>query len=276
MTRTRASHIKSTSTNSRPTQGIYWFIVLLIAAVFVVAMNRAASAVHSEYNSIDTQIASNSNDVAAANIGNSTLHIRTWENFTKGNIWSLVSKAHALPESFTPKLISAPVAHTSGDLQVAERIGPYLTALFKAAAKDDIDLMLSSAYRSASDQQQVYTSYLNMYGQSYVNSYVALPGTSEHQTGLAVDIATKSTECQHGANNCSLDYASIVWLNQNAEKFGFIQRYPSGKQSITGISGEAWHYRFVGVQLAQLLSDNNMTLDEFVQQVAPGYSKNLE
>lgn len=262
--------------NSYSGTGMYSFILLAIAGIFIVVLNQAARAVHAEYNDIDAIMAIAAEPVAEGRIGNETLHIPNWGYFSNGHIWSLVSKHRSLPDSFTPQLADAPIAHTAGDIKVASTLVPYLVALTKAAAEDGVDLMLSSAYRSAGEQKDVYDSYLRQYGQSYVNSYVALPGTSEHQTGLAVDLATASNECKRSANNCSLDYASIVWLSQNAEKFGFIQRYPTGKQSITGISSEAWHYRFVGIQLARVLSDNNMTLDEFVQQVAPGYSKNLE
>jgi D-alanyl-D-alanine carboxypeptidase len=133
--------------------------------------------------------------------------------------------------------------------------------------------MFSSTYRSALDQRVIYDTFQSLYGKEYVHDYVAVPGASEHQTGLAVDIATASRDCSVDANACSLDADAMAWLRAHAADYGFIERYPSGKQSITGVAGEHWHYRYVGVPLAKALDGAHMTLDEFVQQTAPGYAR---
>lgn len=249
------------------------FALTIGIGVFSLWFMRSADTVNARYDEILAKQKTMLSVVLSVRIGNDAIDIPTWEFFTPGHVWSLVSKAHSLPATFTPELVATSVAHTSTELQVARTMNPKLQSMFEAAESDGSPLMLSSAYRSQSAQQEIYDGYLRLYGQSYVNSYVALPGTSEHQTGLAVDIASYSDECAQTADDCSLDYEAIVWLNQNAAQFGFIQRYPSGKQSITGIAGEAWHYRYVGTELARLLTNSGMTLDEFVQQTAPGYSK---
>lgn len=210
--------------------------------------------------------------VEAVVIGQTRVTIPTWQLFTVGNIWQLVSANRKLDTNYMPTLVDAPVAHANGDYKVSLSITSYLKQLVDDASKDGVQLMLSSAYRSATDQQAIYDEYLNMRGQQYVHDYVAIPGASEHQTGLAVDISTVSPSCLASGDSCSLDAPSIAWLRANAADYGFIERYPEGKQSITGIAGEHWHYRYVGIPLAKALSSSGVTLDEFVKQVAPGYA----
>lgn len=238
----------------------WWFLV-------------TAREITSSYDAVSRQLAAQPTLVSTVTLDNQLIHIPTWTLFHDGNIWSLVSADRQLGSSYTPELVATPVPHTAGDVQIAKTIAPPLTALFAAAKANGVPLMVSSAYRSPEDQQEIYDFYLRAYGQSYVNSYVAFPGKSEHQTGLAVDISSFSNDCSLNAGNCSLDYDAILWLRQNSSRFGFVQRYPSGKQSITGVAGEAWHYRYVGVTLAKFMESTNLTLDEFVQQAAPGYAK---
>lgn len=248
-------------------------VCALTSILFLWWFTGQAREIHATYDSISQQLEAQSTSVSTATVSNAAIHIPTWSLFQDGNIWSLTSKHRQLDTDHVPNLVAAPVAHTAGDIQIAKQIVPQLTGLFKAAATDGTPLMISSAYRSPNDQQEIYDFYLRAYGQQYVNSYVALPGTSEHQTGLAVDIASYSNDCAASANNCSLDYNAIRWLQKNATRFGFIQRYPTGKQSITGVASEAWHYRHVGVPLATFLFETGLTLDEFVEQAAPGYAQ---
>ncbi len=223
------------------------------------------------YDALLAQTESAPTVVETATIGSSNITIPNWQLFHSGNMWDLVSKNAKLGKDFVPVLTDAPVQHTAGEIKVAKNIAGPLQAMFRAAEARGVELMLSSAYRSYDEQQATYDSYLELHGKAYVASYVAPAGASEHQTGLAVDIATKSSSCAKSSNDCSLDYASTAWLANNAPTYGFIQRYPGGKQSITGIAGETWHYRYVGARLSRVLDDNNLTFDEFVEQVAPGY-----
>lgn len=248
-----------------------WLVV--IAAVFLLWFWPLKTSLERQYEELAIIHANQSNVVATAEIGGSKLHIPDWSLFSDGNLWSLVNREAKLSPNFTPRLVTAPIDHTGSNMRVAVSMVPKLKSLYAAAAKDGVKLMLSSAYRSVKDQQEIYNSYLTTRGQAYVDSYVALPGTSEHQTGLAVDISSYSSECRTQAAACSLDFSAITWLRNNAADYGFIQRYPAGKQSITGVAGEAWHYRYVGTELANLLTANNLTLDEFVNQIAPGYAK---
>lgn len=248
-------------------------LCIVSLAVFLWWFAVTVREINNLYDDLSRQLATQPTVVSTVNVDKTRLHIPAWSLFQDGNTWSLTSAERTLNTSHIPQLTPAPVAHTAGDIRVAQSIASPLTQLFDAATSDGVSLMLSSAYRSPDDQEEIYTFYLRLYGQSYVNSYVALPGASEHQTGLAVDIASYSNDCATSANNCSLDYNAIGWLQKNAAQFGFIQRYTAGKQSITGVAGEAWHYRYVGIPLAAFLSETGLTLDEFVEQAAPGYAQ---
>lgn len=211
--------------------------------------------------------------VSSAEIGDEIVSIPNWSVFKAGKLWSLVSSAHTLDLSYTPELTDVTVAHAPAATRVSKTISTPLANMVKQATADGINLMLSSAYRSADDQAAIYNSLQSLYGREYAHEYVANPGASEHQTGLAVDIASVTHGCEINANSCSLDASGIAWLRAHAAEYGFIERYPSGKQSITGVAGEHWHYRYVGVPLAKALANSDMTLDEFVSQIAPGYAK---
>jgi len=242
------------------------FLPLIFIAVFctLVYLKNPSPASSSSYEPVGI--------VASATLADTTLNIPSWSLFQTGQLWSLVSPAHKLSADFTPNLVATTVAHSPGADKVGNGTEKPLEALFAGASASGVKLMLSSAYRSASDQQATYDSLLALHGKDYVHEYVAAPGASEHQTGLAVDIATVTHGCELDANACSLDAGGIEWLRVHAADYGFIERYPSGKQSITGVAGEHWHYRYVGLPLAKALTKANMTLDEFVQQIATGYS----
>ena len=158
------------------------------------------------------------------------------------------------------------------------------------------DIMVASAYRSYDYQVTTYNNYLQqemtyisadayrVFGEEYikmnyldkkvfklnfedartvVQSYSALPGQSEHQTGLCIDFITSDmgTELTEAFENTQ----AFAWLSENAYKFGFILRYPKGKESITGYTYEPWHYRFVGREAATDIHNGNMTLEQYLQ-----------
>lgn len=273
MKTTRRTHKNKFVSRFRCKEGVCLIVFIVFAGGFLLWFLPSAYAVEKQYVEISAVLKSERPFVATARVDGSSVRIPDWHYFANGHMWNLVNKKRTLPASFTPMLVDAPVAHTNGSIQIAASIQTGLLSLVNSAKSDGIRIMLSSAYRSADDQQVVYDGYLRLYGQTYVDSYVAKPGQSEHQTGLAVDIATYSPQCKLSANDCSLDADATAWLKKHAAQHGFIQRYPAGKQSITGVAGEAWHYRYVGTELAELLTSTGMTLDEFVRQIAPGYAR---
>ena len=139
-------------------------------------------------------------------------------------------------------------------------VKPYLDKLICAANKSNINIIVDSAFRSGTYQQKVLDNLIKEKGDDAYR-LVALPGASEHQTGLAVDFAIY----ENGIYNDDMkeDDKEAVWLKNNAWKYGFILRYPKGKENVTGFNFEPWHYRFVGLDLAKRLHDSDMTLEEF-------------
>lgn len=201
--------------------------------------------------------------------------IPSWTMFSIQNPWLLVSKQKALPAGYTPvQLVPVGVPHgdSSTPMRIAASIQPELATMFAAAKADGVNLMVSSAYRSEADQRAVYDTYLAKHGSAYVAQYVAAPLQSEHQTGYAADITGASAACEKDSYQCNVTPDVVSWLARHAATYGFIQRYPAGKQSITGVAAEEWHYRYVGIPLAKALTRAGLTFDEFVQQTAPGYA----
>lgn len=201
--------------------------------------------------------------------------IPSYQLFKNDGIWSLISKQRPLGDATKPALVLSPIPHGDSDdpMLVSVRIVRQLTALYSAAQADGVDLMVSSGHRTREAQQALFDLYLTTRGREFTATHVSPAGASEHQTGLAVDFSTASLQCAADSDKCELTYQAISWLADNAPQYGFVQRYPMGKQSITGIANEAWHYRYVGKTLAVALTNTGLTLDEFVVQVAPGYAK---
>lgn len=139
-----------------------------------------------------------------------------------------------------------------------------LDKMLVAAADKGFNLTAFSAFRSYDYQQQLYTKYVNRDGQQAADRYSARPGHSEHQTGLAFDIGEVGRE-DLWLTEAFGETAAGQWLQNNAHKYGFILRYPKGKESITGFMHESWHFRYVGEKDAKKIYDTNITLEEYLE-----------
>lgn len=134
-----------------------------------------------------------------------------------------------------------------------------------AAAKlDGFDLVAFSTFRPFERQEVLYNQYVEKDGQQIADQYSARPGYSEHQTGLAFDIGEKNFE-QHWASASFGETPTGEWVAQNAHFYGFILRYPLGKEEITGYMHESWHYRYVGVEAATDMYTHKQTLEEYLE-----------
>ena len=134
-----------------------------------------------------------------------------------------------------------------------------VAALYKMQADASAlgyDLTLISGHRSYEQQAQIYNSYVSQYGEAAANRFSARPGESEHQTGLAFDVGQ--------IKNSFGDTPAGQWLDENCAKYGFIIRYPEGKEEITGYQYEPWHIRYVGIEHAQYIMENGITLEEYL------------
>jgi len=133
--------------------------------------------------------------------------------------------------------------------------------MFKAAEKKKVILYAVSGYRSYTRQKQIYDRNVATRGKAATDKVSAMPGSSEHQTGLTMDISANSVGCQLSQYFGSTKEGK--WVAKNAHNYGYIIRYPEGKSKITGYHYEPWHIRYVGKTLATYLYKNNLTLEEF-------------
>ncbi len=154
----------------------------------------------------------------------------------------LVNKTHPIPASYSPGLL--PIAYNA------------FSELRKGAAEAGFDIQLISGYRSYETQKGLYNNYVATYGQAEADTFSAKPGTSEHQTGLAMDVGW--IDDSYG------DTPSGKWLAANCYKYGFIIRYPKGKEGITGYKYEPWHIRYLGVDIATDVYNSGLCLEEYL------------
>lgn len=170
----------------------------------------------------------------------------------------LINADHPLPEDYSVSLLQL----DNGEY-IDERIWPELQEMFDTARSQGISLYVRSGWRSSEQQQAVMDETVRKYiGEGYspedavreAGEWVAAPGTSEHETGLAVDI---NSEDEAGS------LRTYSWLKDNAHLYGFIRRYPEEKSSLTGIAYEPWHYRYVGKEAAAEMYESGMCLEEY-------------
>ena len=135
-----------------------------------------------------------------------------------------------------------------------------LSKMFRAAEKKGIILYGVSGYRSYERQKSIYSRNVALHGKKATDSLSAKPGSSEHQTGLTIDVSASSVGCLLTERFGSTKEGR--WLAKNAHKYGYIIRYPKGKTKLTGYSYEPWHIRYVGVSYASYLKKNKLTLEE--------------
>lgn len=190
-------------------------------------------------------------------------------------IWAYVSKTQGISEDYQPKLANLTVEHGGWleDKRASAEIQPELKDMFTAAKAAKNDLIVTSAYRSAADQKKLVAESKAKSGAAYTEKYVNQAGHSEHQLGLAVDLSSLDKDCKANFARCSLKKETAAWLANNSYKYGFILRYPEGKEDLTGIEAESWHFRYVGKDMAKLVRDSGLTFDEIYKKIS-GNDKN--
>lgn len=179
----------------------------------------------------------------------------------------LVNKQHSIPDDYEFPL--GDINTMKGSMHCDARIIDDLLEMLQAAKEDGVTLSICSPYRDQEYQTMLFGRKIKRYmsrGMSYLEAYqlssqaVTVPGASEHEIGLALDIVTV------GYTNLDEGFADTdagKWLAANSYKYGFILRYPKGKEDITGIEYEPWHFRYVGVDAATVITKNGITLEEF-------------
>jgi D-alanyl-D-alanine carboxypeptidase len=184
----------------------------------------------------------------------------------------LVNKERSLPDGFEPDNLVVPDVpfsfsgeHEKKHLQ--EPAARALERLFAAAEADGIELNAVSGYRSFATQTAIFNWNLQNQGEEHTLRYSARPGTSEHQTGLAMDVSSPSVG--NALEDVLGDVKEGQWLEEHCAEFGFIIRYPKGKEDITGYAYEPWHLRYVGETLAKVIMDNGLTMEEYFSEGIP-------
>ena len=190
-------------------------------------------------------------------LGNITHHMASEDHG-----WNLILVNR---ENYIPADYEVQLTELSNGKKVDSRIYPELQEMFNAARAQGYGLFVREGYRTQEEQQQLMNEKIEAYenegkskseAKKLAEQWVAIPGTSEHQLGIAVDINADTTK------SSSDDVYS--WLAENAHKYGFIKRYPSDKTDITGVINEPWHYRYVGKEAALEIYSQGMCLEEYI------------
>ena len=184
----------------------------------------------------------------------------------------LVNPWNHIPEDYAPELETV-----QGKYNLDKKAAENARNLLAAAKEAGFNMQLCSAYRTVQKSAQLYANKVNEfigYGYSEADAkteaakWVAPPGTSEHHTGLAMDLV--SADYWNYYSDLEHDYEkfdSFKWMYEHCAEFGFILRFPKDKQDITGITYEPWHYRFVGVEAAKYIMENGLCLEEYLELI---------
>lgn len=184
---------------------------------------------------------------------------------TTENGWNLIliNKDNYIPEDYEVNLYKL-----ANGKKVDERIYPELQRMFDDARSSGLALFVAQGYRTEEEQQLLLDQKQEAYenegnspeeARKLAEQWVAIPGTSEHQIGIAVDINADTEKCK--------PEEVYNWLKENSHKYGFIRRYPENKTDITGISHEPWHYRYVGIDAATEIHEKDICLEEYIQSI---------
>ncbi|RYM01486.1 D-alanyl-D-alanine carboxypeptidase family protein [Sporolactobacillus sp. THM7-7] len=182
----------------------------------------------------------------------------------------LVNKYFKLPDHYTPeKLVYPNVPFTTSQKSEKWKMRPAaakaLERMFAAAEKDGIRLAGVSAYRSHERQMELFNYYVQKYGEKKAAAYSARPGTSEHETGLAIDVS--GIDGMYQAAQAFSETPEAKWLKRHAPDYGFIIRYPKGKERVTGYEYESWHLRYVGHPVSKVIAEKGLALEEYLSAV---------
>lgn len=171
----------------------------------------------------------------------------------------LINKNNKLTNDYIPSDLEAiSLEYSCQDKYLRHEARVAFENMAKQAKLEGFNIIAVSSYRSYDYQKKLYNNYVNDKGLYYADLASARPGHSEHQTGLAVDVANSSLDY----NNFE-DTKEFYWMKNNAHKYGFILRYPKARFHITGFKYEPWHYRYVGVDIAIYIYENDITLEEY-------------
>ena len=197
-------------------------------------------------------------DFTLLSLDNITHHVASEDNG-----WNLILVNR---DSYIPDDYQVELTELSNGKKVDSRIYPELQEMFNDARAQGYGLFVREGYRTQEEQQQLLDEKIEAYenegkskseAKKLAEQWVAIPGTSEHQLGIAVDINADTTKSSRDD--------VYNWLEENAHTYGFIKRYPSNKTDITGVINEPWHYRYVGKEAASAIYSQGICLEEYIE-----------
>ena len=178
------------------------------------------------------------------------------------DILVLVNKKRRLKEDFIPNQLEAiSLAYSNQEKYLIHEARIAFEKLSEDAKKEGYSIIAVSAYRNYSYQEELYASYVKEKGEDYASKCSAMAGHSEHQTGLSLDVMGSNKDYNEFEQS-----KEFTWMKNHAHEYGFILRYPKGKEKITGFKYEPWHYRYVGIEHATYIFQNHLTLEEYLQK----------
>lgn len=184
----------------------------------------------------------------------------------------VVNKKRSLPDDYRPDDLVEPNVRFSFDEKHDKRLlrkeaAEALEQLFAQAEQDGIQLFAVSGFRAYNTQRAIFERNVNEHGEEHARRFSAYPGTSEHQTGLAMDVSSASVGYRLVQSFGETEEGR--WLAENAHLFGFIIRYPEGKEHLTGYAYEPWHLRYVGEWIARDIYEQEVTLEQYFEEAIP-------
>ena len=184
----------------------------------------------------------------------------------------LIKNGFSVPSDYVPSdLRDVNIPYESEVGQLRDEAATALENMYKDGLKQGYSIAIKSSYRSYDTQLAVYNEYFAMYDAAYAASLVSIPGSSEHQCGLSVDLTSQSVmDGTYGTFGETSDYN---WVEENAYKYGFILRFPENTGARTGATNEPWHFRYVGKEAAKEIHDNLWILEDYIEH--HGFTYNL-
>jgi len=233
----------------------FFVLLFLVITMFLFLMNLVRN----------SEVGESYMDVSAQLPGNHEIEMMQGES----EYLILINKTYGLDADDVPDDL-VPVSYRAEDrsdkyqMLRAEAASEF-DRMAEEAKRSGLTIVVTTAYRPYSYQKQLNDTYLKSNGQLWTENYSAEPGHSEHQTGLAADVSSPSADYE--LKQAFAGTAEGKWLAENAHRFGFIIRYPEGREDVTGYKYEPWHIRYVGAGPAAEIYNGNLTLEEYLGEV---------
>lgn len=182
------------------------------------------------------------------------------ESDTAKDILININKYYKVNEDYEPQdITNISLQYAYANNKLSKVANEAFISMWNEAKEQDLKLIVNTSYRTYQNQEKMYENTKAASGSRVADNTVARPGHSDHQSGLSIDVF----EINSQSMSTFKDSPAYAWLKENAYKYGFIERYPEGKEYITGFTYEPWHWRYVGVEAAKRIQEENITFDEY-------------